>query len=237
MTRQERVLAVILARGGSKGLPGKNIMELHGKPLIAWSIDAGLKAVAVDDVIVSTDSLEIAAVARELGAEVPFIRPTLLAADVSTSIDALLHALNALAAEGRTYEYVMLLEPTSPLRDATDIDNALEALMNQDADAIVSICRSEAIHPAFMFSWGERGRLVPYLTTQPKDLRRQDVEELFFLEGSIYASKVGVLREKLSFYHEGTVGFVVPKWKSPEIDDELDFLLVEAIMRQRGIAG
>ena len=228
------IVAFIFARGGSKGLPGKNVMTLHGKPLIAWSIEAGLQAVRVDDVVVSTDCPEIAAVARDFGAEVPFLRPKSLAADTSTSIEALLHTLDFLAAAGRSYEYVLLLEPTSPLRDAADIDAALALLLSEDDDAIVSVCRSDAIHPAFMFSSGERGRLLPYMSAQRSNLRRQDVEELFFLEGSIYASKVVALREKLTFCHESTVGFIVPKWKAPEIDDELDFLVVDAIMRAMG---
>jgi CMP-N,N'-diacetyllegionaminic acid synthase len=237
MIAGEKVLGLILARAGSKGLPGKNLRDLGGKPLIAWSIDAGRQSARVDDVVVSTDGEAIAAVARQCGADVPFLRPPALATDEAASIDAVEHAVDWLNERGRSYGYLVLLEPTSPLREASDVDRALEMLAASDAGAVVSVCRADVAHPSFMYRIGADGRLEPYLSAQPDGLRRQDIEPLYYLDGTVYVSRVDTLRSRRSFYHEGTVGYEVPKWKAPEIDDEVDFMLVEAIMRHRGISG
>ena len=231
-----RVLGIILARNGSKGLPGKNTMQLRGKPLIAWSIQAGLESRCVTDVVVSTDSAEIASIAVEFGAEVPFIRPEHLAVDTSPSADAIIHAISFLQECNRPYDYVVLLEPTSPIRDGTDIDEAISSLVRSGRDALVSVCRASAVHPSVMFTMGVENLLSPYETVQVKgSLRRQDVSDVFYPDGSIYVSSTKTFEETHSFYHEGTLGYEIPRWKSLEIDDELDFLLVEAVMRDRGI--
>jgi CMP-N,N'-diacetyllegionaminic acid synthase len=229
------VLGLLLARGGSKGLPGKNIRMLRGKPLVAWSVEAALASKYVDAVVISTDSNEIADVAVKYGSEAPFRRPASLASDTATSMDAILHALNWLSEHGRTFEYVALLEPTSPLREPTDIDQALETLSASTAQSIVSVCQAASIHPAFMYRLQPNGALAPYLSSDSKHLRRQDIEPLYFLDGTIYIAKTSTLPTLRTFYHEQTLGFEVPKWKSPEIDDEIDFLHVEAIMKHRGI--
>lgn len=233
-----KVLALITARGGSKGLPGKNVRELGGHPLIAWSISAGLASELVDDLVVSTDSPEIASVAEKYGAQVPFMRPDALAGDTATSMDAVAHALSWLRDAGREYDYLVLLEPTSPLREASDIDAALRRLVDSRSVSIVGVCRAETVHPAFMYRVGSGEKLIPYVDgSSPETLRRQDTEPLFFLEGSVYASRLPDLLERGGFYHADTIGYEVPKWKAPEIDDMVDFLLVEAIIRERGIEG
>lgn len=224
-----RVLALVPARSGSKGLPGKNIRDLCGSPLIQWSIDAGLSARTVDRVVVSTDGPEIATVAIACGASVPFLRPAELAGDDSSSIDVVIHALDALAQTGDVFDIVVLLEPTSPLREAVDIDNALARMQESLAGAIVSVCRAESSHPAFVVRQTNQGRLRPFLAGLPTGLRRQEIEPMFYLDGSIYASNVETLRQWRSFYHEDTAAYEVPKWKSFEIDDIEDFEIVEAL--------
>lgn len=231
----KRVLGLVTARGGSKGLPGKNVRDLCGKPLIAWTIEAGLHSDAIDDLVLSTDSEEIAEVGQRHGAEVPFRRPAELASDTASSIDVVIHALDWLRGQGRDYDLLVLLEPTSPLREARDIDAALRQMLDHGATAIAGVCRADTVHPAFMFRKALAGRLVPYLTHSADAVRRQEVEPLFYLEGTVYASTVPAVRERRGFYHDDTIGYEVPKWKAPEIDDIVDFLFVEAIMKHRGL--
>jgi CMP-N,N'-diacetyllegionaminic acid synthase len=228
-----RIVAIVPARGGSKGLPGKNIRQLVGKPLIAWSIDAGIKAPSLDSIVVSTDDEAIAEEARRAGARVPFLRPKELASDTASSIDVILHVLDCLADSGEHYDVVVLLEPTSPLRDSSDIEAALDMMVRKNARAVVSVCRAETTHPAFMYRKSEHDRLQPFLERQPTGLRRQDIEPVYFLEGTVYASLIEVLRERRSFYHDDTVAYEVAKWKSLEIDDLDDFLMVEALLQHK----
>lgn len=233
MKNDWKVLCLVTARGGSKGLPGKNVRPLLGKPLIAWSIEAGLRAPSADALVVSTDDEAIAQAARDAGARVPFMRPPELAGDTASSIDVVLHAIDWLAAAGDSYDVVVLLEPTSPLRKAADIEAALELMVSRGAGAVVSVCRAESVHPAFMYRKDAGGCLQPFLERQPTSLRRQEIEPLYFLEGTVYVSRIDVLRARRSFYHEDTVGYEVPKWKSLEIDDLDDFLMVEALLKHK----
>lgn len=228
------LLALIPARGGSKGLPRKNIRNLLGKPLIAWSIEAALNSKVVDRLIVSTDDKEISNVAKFWGAEVPFIRPAELAQDNSTTFSVIEHALNWLEHEQKYVpDHLVLLEPTSPLRDATDVERAFDQLKQSKASSIVGICLTEVQHPVFMYLKNDSGKLKPYQNNSEKVIRRQDLEQTYFLEGSIYISQTQVLLEEKTFYHGNTIGYEVPKWKSPEIDDEIDWLLTEVIMKHK----
>jgi len=234
MITDKKVLGLVLARAGSKGLPGKNTKLLCGKPLIAWSIEAGLASKYIDDLAVSTDGDEIASVSKQYGAQVPFIRPPELASDGASSVSAILHTLDYLEEHGRCYDLVVLLEPTSPLREASDIDAALELLVEKNASSVVSVCKAEAIHPSFMFKMhSTTNQLLPFTGAQPNTLRRQDIQPVFFLDGTIYCSTPKKIREKNGFYHDETLAYVVPKWKSLEIDDADDFLMVEAVMKSR----
>ena len=232
MLKDFSCLGIILARGGSKGLPGKNIKPLCGKPLINWSIDQGLQCSFVKDLIVSTDCEDIASVAIDAGAEVPFLRPKDLASDTSSSIDAIIHAIDYLYGFGRTYDYVLLLEPTSPLREVKDLEESFSLMINNDLESLVSVSEATTHHPNFMFTINSNHCMVPYLNDQDSNgLRRQDLEPCYFLDGSIYLSAIKSLKSNCGFYHRNTYAFVLPKWKSLEIDDLDDFLMVEALMR------
>ena len=235
MTKEYKIIAIIPARGGSKGLPGKNIKALHNKPLIAWTVNTALASHYINDVIVSTDDPKIAEIASEYGAEVPFIRPIELAFDKSSSIDVIEHAINELASCGRIYDIVVMLEPTSPLREAKDIDNGVNRLIESGAGSVVSVCKAESTHPVFMFRKESSGKLIPFMGKQPTNIRRQDIEPLFFLDGTFYISWTHILESKHSFYHDDTVAYELPKWKSLEIDDADDFIMVEALARQKGL--
>lgn len=236
MIAELNVLALIPARGGSKGLPGKNLRPLCGRPLVQWSIDTALACSMIDSVIVSTDDEKIAELALLAGAEVPFLRPQVLSGDTAPSTEVVIHALDFLENTGRIFDVVILLEPTSPLRDVQDIDLALQHLVDAKASSIVSVCRAEATHPAFMFKATSQGRLKPFLSSPPTSLRRQQIEPMFYLDGSLYASRVKALRTKKSFYHNDTIAHEVSKWKAIEIDDIEDFQMTEAIIKYKGLA-
>lgn len=235
MINGKTVIAIIPARSGSKGLPGKNIKELCGKPLIAWSIEAGLGSQYIDEVMVTTDSEEIAEVARKFGVSVPFLRPPELASDTATSFDAVNHAIDFYKRElNRSFDYIVLLEPTSPLREKEDIDKAIELLLsNSQASAVVGISKTESQNPAFLAKKDEHGFLVGYEDRKIKVLRRQDIGEVYFFEGSVYVSQTEALLTKKTFYHENTLGYEFPKWKSLEIDDLDDFIMAEALMKHK----
>lgn len=228
----KKILAVIPARGGSKGLPGKNIKQLIDKPLVAWSIEQGLKSKYVTEVIVSTDSEEIAAIAKKYGARVPFMRPSFLAEDNSSTADVLIHLVNELEKSGEYYDYLLLLEPTSPLRESEDIDKAFEQLLSvPDAKSIVGISQVESQHPSFTVSVTAEGFIRS--KNNFKVLRRQEIEELYFYEGSVYISEVATYKEKANFYHEKSLGYIMPKWKAFEIDDHVDFIITESLLKAR----
>ena len=229
-----RVLALIPARSGSKGLPGKNIRPLAGKPLLAWPIEAARASRHVDRVVLSTDSAEFAEIGRSHGAEVPALRPAELAADTSATVDCILDMLDRLESAGETFDYLVLLEPTSPLTDAADIDRALAALdaASGKAEALVAVTAIHNAHPAFLVRDRGDGLLRPWQGESFGDLpRRQDLEPVYALDGSLYVTRVDALRRELTFYHDRTMGLEMPRYKSFEIDEMVDFLCVEAICR------
>lgn len=237
MYNNKSILGIIPARGGSKGLPGKNIRMLCGKPLIAWSIEAGLKSKYLDEVMVTTDSEEIAKVSKEFGAAVPFIRPVELALDHSTTFEVIAHTIDFYRTKvKRAFDYIVLLEPTSPLRELEDIDNPIEILLkHKRAKSIVSVARLESGHPEFNIN------IDPYSGFIKKNdgnvnfnvLRRQDLNDVFFFDGTIYISSVETLLEKKTFYHEATLGHIVPRWKSYEVDEIYDLICIESLLQSR----
>ncbi len=235
MYKNKTFLAIIPARGGSRGLPGKNIKELCGKPLIAWSIESGLKSKYIDEVIVSTDYKTIADIAKEYGSSVPFLRPGHLASDTATSFDVVKHAVDFYKDElGKEFDCIVLLEPTSPLRTTQDIDMAIKLLLSSSATSVVGICKTEEKNPAFLVHMDQSNYISGYENEDMRILRRQDVKNIYFFEGSIYISYIKTYLYKQTFYHESTIGFEFTKYKSLEIDDMADFIMVEAMMKSKG---
>ncbi len=232
MYRGKKIIGIIPARGGSKGIPRKNIKNIHGKPLIAWTIETALASEYLDEVIVSTDSSEIKEVAEKLGARVPFLRPDKLAEDTSTSMDVLLHALDYMKnKEGKEFDLLMMLEPTSPLREVKDIDSSIESLVNhKSARSIAGVSFVEGASPDFVVTL-DNGLMRSKSNFVVK--RRQDIDDYYFYEGTIYASYVADLQERKNFYHQDALGYIVPKWKSFEIDDMVDFSIIEHLLIQR----
>lgn len=230
-----KILTIIPARGGSKGLPNKNIRNLLGKPLIAWSIDTAKELNEHFDnrIVVSTDSEEIANVAKEYGAEIPFLRPAHLATDEASTMDVILHVIDFFEQKNEVFDLILLLEPTSPQRTAADVQSAIAQLTNTpDAESIVGICQAESSHPAFLVKLEDQF-LRSYQNKTFEVIRRQDIEDFYFFEGSLYLSYTESLKKRKNFYHEQTLGYVVPKWKSFEVDDMTDLVIIEALLKAK----
>ena len=223
MSGTNRTLAVITARGGSKGLPGKNIRTVHGLPLIAWSIAAARSARHIDRLILSSDDPEIIAVARRYGCDVPFVRPPLLASDEALSTDVMAHAITALSGD---FDYAVLLQPTSPLRTAADIDAAIALLDESGAPAVVSVC-SSVVSPLWMFTMDQRGTLAPYLATGIRPTRRQDHSALFVPNGAVYVVRTARFLADRHFIPDGVRALVMPARRSIDIDTQDDIDLLE----------
>lgn len=221
MYQQKKILAIIPARGGSKGVPRKNIRHLLGKPLIQWSIESAKKSRYIDRVIVSSEDAEIIQIAREGGCEVPFIRPIELAEDETTGVDVIVHALNTLTEK---YDYVVVLQPTSPLRTTEDIDAAIQQMIVQHADFCVSVTTPEK-HPYWSFSLTPNNCLQAAFPEIPS--RRQLLPEMVTLNGAIYIAKVTAFLTQKTFLTVATQAYQMPKERSFDIDTELDFRLCE----------
>lgn len=218
-------LFVITARGGSKGLPGKNIRDLCGKPLIAYSIDIARKFVDDENICISTDSEEIKKVVEEYGLKVPFLRPDYLATDTATSNDVLVHSVRFYKDLGREYKKICLLQPTSPLRSVDDVLGSLD-LYRDDIDMVVSVVKSHA--PAVLCADDENGFVQ--LVYNKNAEGRQQLKEMFEFNGAVYVINVESLLEKGMKNFSRKVKYVMSKEHSIDIDDIYDFKLVESLM-------
>lgn len=209
------VLGVIPARGGSKGIPRKNLEMFNGAPLIEWTIREAQKAIGLDRFILSSDDPRIIAVAERLGCEAPFIRPAHLATDTASSIDVMLHALD----QTPGYDLAVLLQPTSPLRLAADIDGTLNRMRQTGAPGCVSVCEAPC-HPYLIFKPDGTGRLAPYASPPPGSTgRRQEFEPAFRLNGAVYAVDAAWFRSTRTFVSPGqTAAYVMPTSRSIDID-------------------
>jgi CMP-N,N'-diacetyllegionaminic acid synthase len=203
-----KTLAIITARGGSKGVPGKNIKILGTKPLLQYTAEAALASSLLSDIIVSTESEEIASLAQKCGIEVPFIRPSALATDRSSSIDVVLHAINYLEKEKKYYDAVCLLQPTNPFRPVGFIDKAIQQFQKNKTDSLISVLPVPAeFNPHWIFELGATGTL--HIITGEKEIikRRQDLPPAFFRDGSIYITKTSVLKQQHSLYGD-QIGYI-----------------------------
>ena len=233
MSTTQGVLAVITARGGSKGLLGKNIIPLNGLPLIAWTVRAALAARCIERVVVSTENEEIADAAREAGAEVPFMRPQALATDTASSIDVMMHALDVLP----RYDQAVLLQPTSPFRTATDLDNGYKLWQaTPDAGGCVSVCKATE-SPWLMFDADRSGRLVRILPPPSGSLRRQDLPKVLVLNGAFYFIDVKRFRKEKKLVFNDSLGFEIPLERSHDIDTLEEFIAAEKFAQQTEMTG
>lgn len=225
-----KTLAIIPARGGSKGLPGKNIRLLAGIPLITHTIRAAQEAKTIGRIIVSTDDEAIAEIARAAGAEVPFIRPAHLSDDKAAGVDVCLHAL-AHANNSLDYnpELVIFLQPTSPLRSSADIDAAVKLLRDSDADSVVSV-KAVTEYPQWMKKMDAEQRLSPLFDDLIATAARQDLAKSYILNGAIYLCEANALIKNQSFYSPNTRGYLMPDERSIDIDNAIDIELANLLL-------
>ncbi len=227
MIAGRRVLALIPARGGSKGLPGKNILPVGGRPLIGWTVEAAKQSRYIDRVVLSSDDDKIIAAARACGCDVPFRRPAELATDTTPMIDVVLHALEALG----EYEIVALLQPTSPLRTAADIDAACAMLEDDGVPACVSVSPVEQ-SPYWMYRLGTDRRMTPLIDIGSQATRRQDLPEVYALNGAVYVARASWLRQHRTFVTPDTFAHVMPQERSIDIDTAADLEAFKRILAE-----
>jgi len=234
MENSPRVLALIPARGGSKGVPRKNIRLVCGKPLIAYTIETALAAKNVlTRVLVSTDDAEIAEIARRYGAEVPFLRPADLANDTAAMIPVIQHAVRfAEEDEKLRYDWVCLLQPTEPFRTAHDIEQSLSLARAGGCDSVISVVQVFSVHPMLMKRIDEN-RLLPYCVDEKEGTRRQDyMPPAYMRNGAIYLSRRDVLMNQNSIWGDVIRPYVMPPERSVGVDSELDMKLVQLLIEE-----
>jgi len=229
MYKEKTILALIPARGASKGLARKNVRPLFDKPLIGWTIEEAKKSRYIDRVIVSTDDKEIADISQSYGAEVPFLRPKELATDEAKGIEVVMHAIDWSVANGDTPELLILLQPTSPLRSAQDIDEAIELLFSREAKAIVSVYRMKH-PPAWSNTLPEDGCMKDFISRDLASKNRQDSDAYYILNGAIYLGYINYIKKMTGFFGEETFAYIMPQERSVDIDDEADFLFAESLL-------
>ncbi len=226
MIQGKSILAIIAARGGSKGVPRKNLREIAGKPLIAWAIEAGRKSGYIDRLILSSEDAEIIRIAQSWGCEAPFVRPAELAGDETPGIEPVLHSLSALP---ERYDYVVLLQPTSPLRLAEDIDGCMETCLRHQAPACVTV--TEVDHsPFWMYRLDPSRHLAPLINQKKIPDRRQDLPKVYILNGAVYVAQTAWLQQQRTFLTAETVAHIMPRERSLDVDTELDLKICESLL-------
>ncbi len=225
MIEGKKILGIIPARGGSKGVPGKNLRLLGGKPLIAWTIEAAKKSRYLDHLILSSDDLQIIATARQWGCEVPFVRPSALGQDDTPATEVLLHALEEIPG----FDFLVFLQPTSPLRTSTDIDECIERCFFSASKSCVSLTESEK-NPFWIFSLDDHCTMSPLMAGTEMPARRQDSGKFYSLNGAVYVCDVERFLQRKTLISAETVGYVMPKERSVDIDTELDLKFAELLI-------
>lgn len=228
MYKNKTFLAIIPARGGSKRLPRKNVLDLCGKPLISWSIEAGLKSKYIDKVIVTSDDDEILSISKEYGAEI-IRRPDELSSDTATTFDAIKHTIDNM----KKYDYIILLQATSPLRDEKHIDESIELLETKNADAVLSVCEMDH-SPLWSNTLPQDGNMNNFLRDEILNKRSQDLEKHYRLNGAIYICKTEKLLENKGFLLKDNIfAYMMDRKNSIDIDEELDFNVAKVIMNSK----
>ncbi len=230
-----RVLGIVTARGGSKGVPGKNIRPLLGKPLLQYTAEAALGAKRLTRVILSTEDKEIADVGRQCGLEVPFMRPMELARDNTPHLPVLQDAVRRLEQAGESYDAILTLQPTNPLRLPSDIDGAIELLEKTGADSVISFVAVGEKHPARMKFVDDQGRVIdPPFAEKMEGQRRQELPKLFLREGSIYLTRRDVLMKQHSLKGRDCRAWIMPEDRACNIDQPFDLFLAEQLLKYHG---
>lgn len=230
MTKSNKILAIIPARAGSKGIKNKNIMNLNGKPLIAYTIESALKSKYIKDVIVSTDGQQIKNISLKYGAKVPFMRPKHLATDTSKTINTVIHCIDEMKKRGFEYDYVIVLQPTQPLRQVYHIDEAINMLINSDKDSLVSVSKVDD-HPLLIRKIDEK-HILYRLINENSTKRRQDFEDYYKVNGAIYINKVNENLNLNTSLNDNELGYIMSKKFNIDIDEDLDLEIASLLIEK-----
>lgn len=234
VTKSKKLLAIIPARGGSKRLPKKNVLPFAGRPLISWTIDAALSSLCFDSIVVSSDDEPTLSIARRHGV-LALRRPTALATDHATTLDVVLHTLDSVSSNAGEFDAVVVLQPTSPLRTADDISQAVQTFRHGDAASVISVCPVD--HPVeWTMELGSAGQIDDFAQAA-SSIRSQDLPPRYRLNGAICITAVDAIRDKRSFLPSPSYAYVMPRERSFDIDTELDFFLCESIMKKQAESG
>ena len=229
-----RVLGLIPARGGSKGIPNKNIRDLNGRPLLWYTAQAALEAQYLDRVVLSTEDSEIAKVGRACGLDVPFVRPSELSEDRSPTFPVIEHALNFFDAQDDSFDAVCLLQPVTPLRKSQVIDDCISLMKETDADSVITMLRVPIqFNPHFVYFVGRNGNLEYSLGGETQIIRRQDAPTAFVREGSVYLATVETIRHRKSLFGDKIKGLEIDPGVSVNIDSMDDWERAESILRRQ----
>ena len=231
MIQGKRILGVIIARGGSKGLPRKNLRLAGGKPLIAWTIEVGKKSKYLDRLILTSEDAEIIEVAKKWGCDVPFVRPMRLADDNVPGVDTVVHAIQELPG----YDYVVMLQPTSPLRTVDDLDDCIAHTLAKGANVCASVTDPEK-PPHWIFRMDEKNILHPIIEgANSLPQYRQILPKAYLLNGAMFVARCSWLLEHKKFLTDETLGYFMPRYRSLDIDTDMDWLMLEALLgKQQG---
>lgn len=224
----KEILAIIPARGGSKGIPKKNLKRLLGKPLIEYTIKAATESKYINRIMVSTDDKEIKETAFKLGVEVPFLRPDYLATDTSKIIDTCLDVLNRFKDLNYIPNIVVLLQPTSPLRNSNHIDEAINIFISNNADAVISV--AECKHPSITLRIDEENKLKSFFNQKYNFENRQSIEKAYCMNGAIYICKASLILKHKTFFNENTFPYIMSFKDSIDIDTDFDFELAAMLL-------
>ena len=227
MIKNNKVLGLIPARGGSKGLPKKNILNFCGKPLIAWTIEEAKKSTFIDKLIVSTDDQKVAEISKKYGCEVPFKRPKKLSSDNATTNEVTLHSIDSIEAD---YDVILVLQPTSPLRTNYDIDNSLKILIENKCQSVISMYLSDKPYEWY-HSVDKKGFLKKIFNSSITN--RQLSKKSYLPNGAIYTSFIDNYKINKTFYNENSMGYIMPKNRSIDIDDIFDFKIAELLLNEQ----
>lgn len=228
MYKKQKFLAIIPARSGSKGIKNKNIKLLKNKPLMSYTIEAAKESEVFDDIIVSTDSEEYKIIAQQYGAKVPFLRDISLSGDFSKTEDVIVDTIINLEKMGKKYDYFVLLQPTSPLRNFKHIKEAIDLMLDEKLNSVISVC--EVDHPLQICNTLKENKSMYNFISKKNDTLRQEMQNNYRINGAIYIMNVNEYLKSRNFYGEKSKAYIMEKKYSVDIDDEIDFLLAEAIM-------
>lgn len=228
------ILAIIPARSGSKRLVHKNIKILKNKPLIAWSIEAALKSKYIKNVIVSTDSQEYARIAMQYGAQVPYLRDRSLSDDTSSSFDVIKNIIDFYANKNISFKHIVLLQPTSPLRNNKHIDEALDLFFKKKANSVISVCECEH-SPLWSNTIPENGAMDLFLPSEIKNLRSQDLEKYYRLNGAIYIAKIKEFMQYKGFFMPNSFAYKMESIYSIDIHTDYDFKMASLLLKSEYI--